>query len=352
MGRKDNKYGYSSFTEEEIRKYIKLLAIPLIVIILVIIIIVAERRANGSGEGESQSVEETEMTVETSAEEVIPETENAAENEDAEAGQMGELAFAKDEVPEVNALLESYFAAKQAADVETVYRLFGRTDTDGMEELQSEYSYTSRYTDGYENIVCYTQAGPAEGSYLVYVSYDLKFKNVETLAPGLFRVYVVTGEDGSLQLVDTSALAPEIIQLFDEAEKTDELILLRTQVYAKLRQALETDPDLAGVYGVLQKNSQFAEEETTGDSDVSIVGGASGEVEIVVETESAAETESAGETESAAGTENTEETEGSGEGESTGETESAAETENTGETENAGETESAGETEGAPEDAE
>mgnify|MGYP005785250481 CR=1 FL=1 len=50
MSRKDNKYGYSSFTEEELRKYIKLLGIPFIIILLVVIIIFAERRANGPEE--------------------------------------------------------------------------------------------------------------------------------------------------------------------------------------------------------------------------------------------------------------------------------------------------------------
>ena len=236
MSRKDNKYGYSSFTEEELRKYIKLLGIPFIIILLVVIIIFAERRANGPEEESQTFAEVVQSEAETAESEIVlaEESESAAgETESISDLETEGQAFLKDEVPEVNALLESYFTAKQAADVETVYQLFGRTDTEGMEELRSEYSYTSRYTDGYENIVCYTKPGPADGSYLVYVSYDLKFKSVETLAPGLFRVYVVTGADGNLQLVDTSQLAPEIQQLYDDAKKTDELILLRTKVYAK-----------------------------------------------------------------------------------------------------------------------
>ena len=47
---------------------------------------------------------------------------------------------------------------------------------------------------------------------------------------------------------------------------------MRTEVYAKLRQALETDSDLAGVYGVLQKNPVIGEtQETREGSSVSIV---------------------------------------------------------------------------------
>ena len=135
--------------------------------------------------------------------------------------------------------------------------------------------------DGYENIACYTKQGAAEGSYLVYVSYDLKFKNVETLAPGLFRAYVITNEDGTLQLVDSSLQGEEVLQEFEAAEKTDELILLRTQIYAKLRQALETDSDLAGVYGVLQKNPSVGEtQESKEGSSVSLMPEEGTQIEI------------------------------------------------------------------------
>lgn len=292
MSRQDNKYGYSSFTEEELKKYLKFLIIPALVIVLVLAIILAERLAKRQNGGDTQAAaapSESAPVIEIAIEngEGEPDTVPAEEGEQAEADAEGAgQTFAKDEVLEVNTLIESYFTAKQNADVETIYRLFGRQDTEGMEELRNDYRYTARYTDGYENIVCYTRPGPIEGSYLAYISYDLKFKNVETPAPGLFRVYIITNEEGALQMVDSSLQDQVVLQEFSDAEKTDELILLRTQVYAKLRQALETDPDLAGVYGVLQKNSSAGEpEESKGESSVSIVtdGGS-------VQTEAATET--------------------------------------------------------------
>lgn len=294
MSRRDNKYGYSSFTEEELKKYLKLLIIPALVVVLILAIILAERLAKSQNGGENQTVADPSQT--TPAIEITIENgegESSAASGEAgiqmEAGADGDgagQAFAKDEVLEVNTLIETYFTAKQSADVETIYRLFGRGDTAGMEELRDDYRYTARYTDGYENIVCYTRPGPVEGSYLAYVSYDLKFKNVETPAPGLFRVYIITNGEGALQMVDSSLQDPVVLQEFSDAEKTDELILLRTQVYAKLRQALETDPDLAGVYGVLQKNSGAGQpEESKGESSVSIVtNGGSAQTEAVVET--------------------------------------------------------------------
>lgn len=294
MSRRDNKYGYSSFTEEELKKYLKLLIIPALVIVLVLAIILAERLARRQNGGDTQAAADPlesapviEITIENGEGEGEPDTASGEAGAQMEAGADGaSQTFAKDEVLEVNTLIESYFAAKQNADVETIYRLFGRGDSEGMEELRNDYRYTARYTDGYENIVCYTKPGPIEGSYLAYVSYDLKFKNVETPAPGLFRVYIITNEEGALQIVDSSLQDQVVLQEFSDAEKTDELILLRTQVYAKLRQALETDPDLAGVYGVLQKNSSAGEpEESKGESSVSIVtDGGSAQTEAATET--------------------------------------------------------------------
>ena len=286
MRRKDNKYGYSSFTEEELRKYLKLLMIPGLIVLVILAVILAKNLAESKNGGKASEAVQTEQPVSESpsdaAEIPLESGESVEMPQETETQMQNTDAFLKDGVPEINKLAERYFAAKQAADIETVYRIFGRTDMEGageldtdMEgagELESEYRYTSRYTDGYENIVCYTKPGPAEGSYLVYISYDLKFKHAETLAPGLFRVYVITGEDGSLQMVDSSQQDEVVLQQFEEAEKTDELILLRTQVYAKLRQALETDSDLAGVYGVLQKNPVVGEtQETREGSSVSIV---------------------------------------------------------------------------------
>ena len=279
MRKNDNKYGYSSFTAEELRKYLKLLIIPGLIVLVILAVILAKNLAESKNGGANTETVQTEQPMpEEPSDSAEAATESGESQDSQEANQETEAqvqnadTFVKDGVPEINELMERYFAAKQGADIETVYQLFGRTDMEGAEGLESEYRYTSRYTDGYENIVCYTKPGAVEGSYLVYVSYDLKFKHAETLAPGLFRAYVITNEEGSLQLVDSSLQDESVLQQFEEAEKTDELILLRTEVYAKLRQALETDSDLAGVYGVLQKNPVIGEtQETREGSSVSIV---------------------------------------------------------------------------------
>ena len=63
MSRRDNKYGYSSFTEEELKKYLKLLIVPAVVILLVLAIIFAERLAKSKNGGDVQVSADSPETI-------------------------------------------------------------------------------------------------------------------------------------------------------------------------------------------------------------------------------------------------------------------------------------------------
>ncbi len=62
------------------------------------------------------------------------------------------------------------------------------------------YEKKSEFIERYDNIKCYTKPGMEENSYFVYVTYEVKFKDIETKAPGLNAFYVYTAEDGSLRI--------------------------------------------------------------------------------------------------------------------------------------------------------
>lgn len=249
--KRNRQYHYDSFSGEDIRKFGKFLFLPLIVILLIIIILAADRKNRPQAEEPS-----TEETAPTEAEALPQETEEETEAE----------SFSVGEVPEVQALVDQYFTAKQNADAEAIYQLFGWEDLTGIEDLRRQLQYDKRYTEGYRNITCYVKPGLSEGSYLVYVTYDLKFKDSLTLAPGILWNYVITGEDGSCYLTDSATLDEAVLSFIGEAEASDEITLLKTQIYAKLRQALEEDPSLAESYSIIERQGGAAgtgqEEET------------------------------------------------------------------------------------------
>ena len=269
---RDDKYGYSAWSEEDIKRYGKFLLLPLVVLILVIVILVVDRK-NHPRPTEAAPMESS-LAQEDSPS--APEGDDGAKDGEDDGFSVGGM-------PQVQDLIDRYFTAKQAADAETIYQLFGWEDLTGIDDLRRLLQYDARYTDGYRNIVCYTRQGLTEDSYLVYVSYDLKFKNSLTLAPGLQWNYIKTKEDGTLYLTDGESLSSEELDLAAKAERSDVIMLLRTQVYAKLRQALEEDPSLAESYSILERQGGAAgkgQETGAHEADVQIGTGGSPAVQI------------------------------------------------------------------------
>ena len=120
----DNKYGYRSWTEEDIKRFARFLVLPLLVLILVIVILIVDRKNH-------PKPEETVLETESSS---------AAEADSGETEESSQQEFTVGSVPEVEALVNQYFAAKQNADAEGIYQMFGWTDTAGIDELRRSCS--------------------------------------------------------------------------------------------------------------------------------------------------------------------------------------------------------------------
>lgn len=277
---KDNQYGYSAWSMEEVLRFARFFLIPLVVVILIAVILVMDKKKD-SGFLQADGIEESTAPP-------IEESSSLAQIESLPA--PSEPLFTANSVPQVTELINQYFTAKQNSDAGTIYRLFGWTEEIGQDGLQRQLQYDARYTEGYRNIVCYTAPGEIDGTYLVCVSYDLKFKNSLTLAPGFQWSYVRTGADGSLYLTVEDELSEPEKAFVQEALKADEIVLLRVEIYAKLRSALESDPALAESYGILEKKggSTGAKQGEQHEANVQIDGisapdGAPGETQISIE---------------------------------------------------------------------
>lgn len=96
----------------------------------------------------------------------------------------------------VNELMQSFYTALADGDIDTVKSL---KDENTDREIIT-YEKKSEFIESYDNVTCYTKPGIEENSYFVYVTYDVKFKDVATEAPGLEAFYVYSSEDGSLRI--------------------------------------------------------------------------------------------------------------------------------------------------------
>ena len=147
--------------------------------------------------------------------------------------------------PKVNALLDTYYTALGSKDVDTI-----RGITEGFSEEDGELIRSAAYIQGYENVEVYTRKGMKEGEYVAFVSYDLKFVNLDTLYPGLSQLYVRTREDGSLAVLG-EAESPEMESYMEQLCEEEDVKELISQVQTRADAAVSADPALKNFLGEL-----------------------------------------------------------------------------------------------------
>lgn len=161
----------------------------------------------------------------------------------------------KDADPELVTLIHDYYTACANAAIEDLEML--------AEPLgENEKSYIKTFSDFYEeykNITCYSVNGETEDSYLVSVCYDLKFKDIDTQAPGMDFFYVERNGKGKLYINNIyssynfnfmeETLDPNLYALILDYEKSDDVTALQKDVETRYEQAVASDEKLANMVG-------------------------------------------------------------------------------------------------------
>ena len=257
-------------------KYARLLAIPVaVVLVLLVVILVMDKKPGSSKNTEDTTVSETsdisiEGDTESSAgdgtEDESVEPDNNEYNQDFSAYELQ-----KDANPQVNELISTYFQAKVDQDAQALYKVFGKGEDDRLEERKQQLKDEAVYIEDYQDITCYTKAGMTDDSYVVYVTYDVKFRRVDTLAPGLMWCYVVKNDNGDY-IIRENVVGDEA-DYVAEQNRTEDVRLLSTQVNERLKQAIESDSLLAGIYKDLSNGAVVSTSEDEGNADSQVMIG-------------------------------------------------------------------------------
>ncbi len=168
------------------------------------------------------------------------------EDQTSEAGvtTLSDEPLAQNAYTNVNELMQAFCTAMADGDMDIVKAI---KDYNTDKEIIT-YKEKSEFIERYDNINCYTKPGVEENSYFVYVTYDVKFKDIETKAPGLNAFYVYTSEDGSLKIDgDTEE---SIKAAFKLVTSQDDVVDLYNKINVSYNEATTSDETL----------SQFMEE--------------------------------------------------------------------------------------------
>ena len=203
-----------------------------VIVIIVLICVFAGKKKDETGEGGTVS------NNGVSANGVTDGTVSAA-------GEQGEDGAAEPSNPMdiVNNLVDTYLNSLATGDIDTIKAIKNHSEEEELLKIQKR----SAYIESFENANVYTKPGPVDNSYVAFVYYEIKFKELSTSAPGLITLYMSTGEDGNLYIYDgqlDEQLDESVIDYIKELAVTDEIVALFDRVKVKYNEALDQDSEL------------------------------------------------------------------------------------------------------------
>lgn len=162
------------------------------VLTLVLVIVLAVAAVNGSKDGDKKDAQNTQQQQKEETE-----TYQVNKNED------------------LKKLIENYYTYYAAGNVKKLAKI--ATPVSDMEK--SYIKMMSGFLEGYEDIVCYTKKGLDKDSYMVSVTFGMKFKDVKGTLPGMEFFYVKTNEKGNFYIDNLySSFNSEMEELETDAE--------------------------------------------------------------------------------------------------------------------------------------
>ena len=159
--------------------------------------------------------------------------------------------FDNDSNEEIKNLLEKYYSAYVDGDVKKIEKVA----TPVSDNEKSYIKVLSKYYEKIKNITYYSKNGATEGSYFVSVRNDIKFKDVDALAPALDFFYVETNDEGKLYINNLysiynlnfaeNPMDSDIYTLIQQYMQQEDFVELQGKVQVAYNEALTADEKLA-----------------------------------------------------------------------------------------------------------
>ena len=178
--------------------------------------------------------------------------------------EVPDVAMEENTSPEVNALVEKYYAASASGDAETLAAIYkGLDETEILKAVAA-----SEYIDSIDNITVYTKPGPVEGSYVAYVYNEVKLYDYDGHVPGLEILYICSDGNGDLYINGDVVDAGELDYLKQINVQAD-VIDLNNKVASSYNEMVSGDEALAELLTRMRSGLQVSVGEALATSEAS-----------------------------------------------------------------------------------
>lgn len=193
-------------------------------ILLIVIAFFAVRLVKGLGSPKKNEPETQQVSTERTTE--------------AETEKKKTTTLVQDQ-PEILDLVTKYYTARANKDYDALAAMCEVFDDTARSEIESQ----DAAIESYSNIMTYSKPGMTDGSYVVYIYFDAKLTGIDTLAPSLRELYLVTDVEGNLMIADKDS-NPEQEDYIEQLRADDDVQALIKDVDKKLDDACNSDPAL------------------------------------------------------------------------------------------------------------
>lgn len=167
------------------------------------------------------------------------EPEAADDTSNTESTDNTAVSFAADNVPEVSTVLEQYYTALGARDINGLFAVTDNLTAEEQAQIEAESDVES-----YGDVKAYTISGPSDGTYITFVSSRCKYLGINQTLPMLSEYYLYTKEDGSLKIMDDTDSDAAVTEAMKAALENEEVKNLIEQVQNDYQNALDADASL------------------------------------------------------------------------------------------------------------
>ena len=203
-------------------RYSKII-MPVVLVVCVAITVIIAINANGRKAAEDETVDAAEEVTIANVPAAVP-----------------EVPMELNAVPEVNELINNYYAAMVEGDTDAMSQLIYKLDE--TEALKAQE--TSKYIEAYPTLEVYTKTGPKENTYVVYVYAEVKFYDYDEPIPGMTAYYVCMDEDGNYYLNEDGEEEDDVINYIKEVTLQDDVVDLNNKVAVAYNDMVNDDEEL------------------------------------------------------------------------------------------------------------
>lgn len=164
---------------------------------------------------------------------------------------------------DITMLVKNYFDAKQRVDMTELAECV--SDVSHVEEKRLVTE--AEYIEAYKNIECtIVDEGLREGTYRVYVYYEAKIYDIDTLVPSLTALYVTSDKNDKFTIY-LSTIKSEDQKAIEALDSSADVQKMIDSVQKRLEDIVSKNADVRDFYQMLESSNSESDEENNENID-------------------------------------------------------------------------------------